>query len=223
MQHSNANRLYRILEWIMWIMYLNLLWIVGMIAGVGILGFFPATMATVVTIREWYMKEGDLSFTKTYFRAWKKHFIKANLFGYFYLLIGYILVVDYLWLLQQNNDFVSILFVIFILLCVLYVVSLIYLFPVYSHFDTGFLQTIRHAIILGFFSPFMTILIGVLLVGVGYLWMLVPGFIPVVGISVPLYIITRLALHAFQTFKEKQAALVEDTSESLDKGEETNA
>ncbi|GAA0286157.1 putative membrane protein YesL [Gracilibacillus halotolerans] len=221
MKQANNNRLYRILEWIMWMMYLNILWIGGWILGLGILGFFPATMATVVTIREWREGDGDLSFTKTFFRAWKKHFIKANVFGYFYLLIGFILYIDYFWLLNLESSFASVLFVLFILLVVLYVVSLLYLFPVYAHFDTGFFQTIRHAIILGFFSPIMTILMGICLAVIAFTWLKIQGLIVVVGVSVPLYFVTSLALTAFHSFKEKQDLLVEN--ESLKKGEKSNA
>ena len=221
MKQASSNRLYRILEWVMWMMYLNILWIGGWILGLGILGFFPATLAVVVTIREWREGDGDLSFTKTYFRAWKKHFIKANLFGYFYMIIGFILYIDYLWLLNIESSFASVMFVIFILLAVLYIVSLLYLFPVYAHFDTGFIQTIRHAIILGFFSPFTTILMAIMLAIIAYTWLNIQGLMVVVGMSIPLYVITSLALRAFHGFKEKQELLIEN--ESLKKGEENNA
>lgn len=223
MKSSNSNRFYRFLEWIMWMMYLNLLWIAGVLMGLVIVGIFPATLALVVTIREWHMKDDQVKMTQTFFRAWKKHFFAANGIGIVYLLIGYILYVDFYWIVDLQSEFRNIFVVFFFVFAIMFLISLLYVFPAYAHFDTKLLKTIKNATIVGIFSPFLTILMGVILLFLYYLYNLIPGLIPVISVSVVLFSITKLALFAFSHFESKQQYLREKSEQSVKKGDHTHA
>ncbi|KAB8131025.1 DUF624 domain-containing protein [Gracilibacillus oryzae] len=207
MKHANSNRLYQFLEWVMWMMYLNILWMAGVLLGIGIFGLFPAILALVITIREWRMQGDQVKFTKVFFSAWKQHFFIANSFGLIYLLIGYILYIDFYWIVDLQSSLRVLFVVFFFVFLIMYIVSFLYVFPVYAHFKTSFIKTIKHATILGIFSPFMTIMIIVLIIGLQYLWRWIPGLIPVISISVIAFLTTRLALIAFEQFESKQQYL----------------
>ncbi|MGN8647452.1 YesL family protein [Gracilibacillus sp. HCP3S3_G5_1] len=216
----NSNGLYRILEWIMWIMYLNLLWIVMSIAGLVVLGIFPATMALVITIREWCVQEDDISFNKTFFKAYKNNFVKANVIGYVLTVVGYILLIDFQWIIQHTSSFQSFFIVLFIVIGIIFAITLLYIFPTSAHFDLNIRQTFKHAIVLGIFSPFISIAMLVTLFLLQYLWRFIPGLLPVVGISFTFYLITRLALFAFESFEIRQQSLLE---KEYVKGEKNHA
>ncbi|SER50609.1 Uncharacterized membrane protein YesL [Gracilibacillus ureilyticus] len=207
MKYKNSNRFYHFLEWIMWMMYLNILWIAGVLMGIGIFGLFPALLALVVTIREWHVQGEQIKFTRVFFHAWKQHFFIANGFGIVYLIVGYILYVDFYWIVDLQSNFRSLFVVFFFLMLILYFVSLLYLFPVYAHFHTGFMKTIKHATALGIFSPLITGLIIVLIIGLQFLWRWIPGLLPVIGISVIAFLVTKLAISAFEQFENKQQYL----------------
>ncbi|MGP4041459.1 YesL family protein [Gracilibacillus sp. D59] len=200
----NSYGFYRFLEWIMWIMYLNLLWLMMSLVGLVILGIFPATMALVTTMREWCVQKDNIAFNKTFFKAYKHTFIKSNVMGYLLTALGYILFVDYQWIMQHSTTFQSLFLVLLIVIGVIFTITILYIFPTFAHFDLTIGQTFKHAIVLGLFSPFVTIGMFVALFLLQYLWRFIPGLLPVVGISFTFYIVTRLAIFAFENFESRQ-------------------
>lgn len=50
--------LYRYMDWGMRLAYINILWLGGIILGLGVVGFFPATVAMLSVIRKWSYGEG---------------------------------------------------------------------------------------------------------------------------------------------------------------------
>ncbi|SFL52307.1 Uncharacterized membrane protein YesL [Gracilibacillus orientalis] len=205
----NSNGFYRFLEWLMWIMYLNLLWVVMSLAGVVFLGLFPATMALVITIREWCVQKNEVAFNKIFFKAYKKTFIKSNMIGYLLTIVGYILFVDFQWVMQHTTTFQSLFLVLFIVMGIIYTIAILYIFPTFAHFDLSIRQTLKHAIVLGLFSPLVTIGMFVALFLLQYVWRFIPGLLPVVGVSFTFYIVTRLALFSFESFENRQQSLLE--------------
>lgn len=216
----NTKGFYRFLEWLMWIMYLNMLWILTSLLGLIVLGIFPSTLGLVVTIRKWCIENEDIKFTRTYFKAVKQYFLKANFVGYLLMFIGYVLVVDFHWISQDTSVFRLLFFVLFLLLAICFIIILLYIFPVLAHFDVTLWRAFKHAIVIGLFSPFLTVTVMVTLFLSQYLWRYIPGLLPVVGVSFIFYLITRLSLLAFKRFELKQQQLVE---KELTKGEEKHA
>ncbi|WP_058306617.1 YesL family protein [Gracilibacillus massiliensis] len=219
MKSANTNGFYKFLEWLMWIMYLNLLWIISTLAGLIIFGLFPATMALTTTIREWHVHE-EISFHKSFLKAYKHYFIKSNLFGLLFLVAGYILFVDLQWILQNTSTFQFLFLVVLCVVAFIYLITIMYTFPVMAHFDLSIGQVMKHAIVIGVFSPLVTLGIGISLILLYYLWSFIPGLLPVIGVSLPIYIITRLSIMAFERFEVKQQRLLETENNSLKKGEQ---
>ncbi|UOQ48386.1 YesL family protein [Gracilibacillus caseinilyticus] len=205
----NSNRFYRFLEWLMWLMYLNVLWMLSSLAGLVVLGVFPATMALVITMREWCMQQESMTFHKTFFKAYKQIFIKANLIGYLLLAIGYVFVIDYQWIMHNQTSLQSLYLVAFILFGICFLITLMYIFPTFAHFQVSLPQSFKHALILGTFSPLITVIMFTALFLLQYLWRFIPGLLPVIGISLTFYIITRLSIMAFEGFEKKQQMLFE--------------
>ncbi|UOQ85101.1 YesL family protein [Gracilibacillus salinarum] len=205
----NSNRFYRFLEWLMWLMYLNLIWVLTCLTGLIVLGVFPATMALVITIREWCMQQDMPSFHKTFLKAYKQTFVKANLIGYLLLAIGYVFVIDYQWIIQNQSSFQPLFLGVFIILGIGFLITCMYIFPAYAHFQVSLPQSFKHAFILGISSPLLSIIMFAALFLLQYLWRFIPGLLPVIGISLTFYMITRLSIMAFEGFEKKQQMLVE--------------
>lgn len=56
------NQLAQYLEWIMKFAYLNILWLGFTLLGVGLFGFFPATMASFILLKR-FVVEGETEWT----------------------------------------------------------------------------------------------------------------------------------------------------------------
>lgn len=219
MKSLNTNGFYRFLEWLMWIMYLNLLWIISSLLGLIVFGIFPATMALISTIREWHVNE-EISFHKSYAKAYKQYFIKSNLMGFLFLVVGYILFVDLQWIIQNTSTFQFLFLTVFIVLAFIYIITLLYTFPIMAHFNLKISHAIKHAIIIGVFSPLVTFIMGTILILLQYLWRFIPGLLPVIGVSLTFYIITRFSIIAFERFEVKQKKLLEKENNPIMKGEQ---
>ncbi|SHM98984.1 YesL family protein [Gracilibacillus kekensis] len=221
MKSVNTNGFYKFLEWLMWIMYLNILWIISTLIGFVIFGLFPATMALITTIREWHIKE-EISFHKSYARAYKEYFLTSNLIGILFLVVGYVIFVDFQWIIQHTSTFQFLFLVVLLILTVIYLILVLYTFPVMAHFDLRIGQAIKHAIIIGVFSPLVTLGIGISLFLLYLLWRFIPGLFPVIGVSISAYIITRLSIIAFERFEVKQQKLFEKEKNPVKKGEQSH-
>src|SRR5699024_1115589 len=98
-----ANGFYKVAEKITRFAYVNILWIAFTMAGLGILGFFPATAAMFAVIRKWGQGYDDIKVFPTFLETYKKEFKKANIVGYILFLIGYLLTIEF-QILRNHGD-----------------------------------------------------------------------------------------------------------------------
>lgn len=199
---------YSILEWIMWLIYLNILWIVATIMGLGLFGFFPATVSLFTIIRQLLLKE-ETSITKTFFQTYKREFFKANGVGFVLFIIAYILYMDLLFLDTIQNMFFYFFQIALIIVSILYVITLIYIFPVYVHFKLKFIQYFKHAFLIGIFSPLMNLAMIAGFVFLYFIYKWLPGLMPVFGLSLVSLLITVSVMLAFNRFENRQQKLNE--------------
>src|SRR5690625_6019457 len=75
------SALYRIMEWISRFAYIQILWLLFTLLGLGLLGFFPATISMLAVMRDWFLSKPDSPIFRTFWSYYKKEFIRANLFG----------------------------------------------------------------------------------------------------------------------------------------------
>lgn len=181
-----TGRFYSICEIISRLAYANLLWIGFTLLGLGIFGFMPATTALFAVTRKWIMGERDVPIFKTFWATYRKEFLKSNMYGAVLFFIGYIIYVD-LVLLPTGGLFSVLRTAIFI--CgIIYFIMLLYIFPIYVHYDWKKSQYVKYALLIGVSHPHYTVLMGVGVASLYHLCMKFPGIIPFFSMSLLAYV-----------------------------------
>lgn len=200
---SYFSNFYHILEWIMWLLYLNLLWVLFSIIGLGVFGVFPATVSLFTIIRQ-LLQEKQSTIFKNFFHTFKQEFFRANVVGFVLALIFYLLYIDFLFLDRIPSALFKVFQIGLIVISTIFVITVLYIFPVYVHYDLKFFEKFKHAMLIGLFSPLANIMIvaGSFILFYIYKWM--PGLIPVFGISLIALLLMFAGLFAFNRFQKKQ-------------------
>lgn len=187
-------------QFIMKLTYLNLLWISFTLLGFVLVGIFPATVAVLSTIRKWsYQDENTI--WKDFIDAYKREFLKSNLYGWVWLIIiaFFIIGLDLLSVSFHPYVYFSVVACILILL----IVSLYCPF-LYIHYQLSFITYMKTAFVLTFLYPHFTILIVVSFLFCYLLFSVIPGLIPFFIISLPAWMAVSVSLFLFNKL-EKQA------------------
>jgi|SRR5690625_2687307 len=153
---------YRFAIWITNLAYLNILWILFTILGLGLFGLFPATVAMFAIIRKWQTKK-DVPIFSTFWEYYRKEFIRSNFLGIIFLIIGYVLFIEFqiLWGSNQMVYFIASFGVV--ALFIIYAIVSLYFFPIYVHFNLTKREYFKWPFIIGIMHPILTIfLFGVL-------------------------------------------------------------
>ncbi|WP_332632531.1 YesL family protein [Halalkalibacter flavus] len=153
---------YRVCEWVMRLAYVNLLWIGFALIGLVVFGFFPSTVAMFSVVRKWVMGEDDIPVFSTFYQAYKKEFLKINLLGCSLGLLGYILFIDYQFFKSMEANYLQLFSYVFLALLLVLFVILLYVFPVYVHYELKPFQVVKNALLVAIANPIST---GVILVG----------------------------------------------------------
>lgn len=203
-QQGWKSGLVRFSEWIMRLAYLNLLWMGFTLLGLVLFGFVPATVALFAMIRKWMMGNlDDTSFFRGFWNFYRKEFLKSNGVGLILFIIGYILYVDIV-VLQFNDSMAQQIhqFLIYII-AFIYVMVLIFFFPVYVQYELKWYQYIRLSLLLAISSPFRAI--WMILIGYGMFFIMtkIPGFIPFFLGSVTAYLWVMIALPLFLKLEQQ--------------------
>lgn len=140
------------------LVYLNFLWIVFSIMGLFVFGFFPATASMYGVIRKWVMGDFDVPIFRTFWTLYKQEFIKSNLLGLVLTLVGSFLFFD-IRLVQQMSGFFMIFLHYFLLtFAFIYGLTLLYVLPVFVHYELKVFQMIKTAFSFMVISPLSTIM-----------------------------------------------------------------
>ncbi|MEW9673430.1 YesL family protein [Ammoniphilus sp. 3BR4] len=197
---------YRMSEWIMKFAYINILWIFFTLLGLFLFGLFPATAAMFAVNRKWVMGETGVPVFSTFWTTYKKDFLKSNILGLILVAIGNVLIYGYRYFLQFPSNFSQVLTVVFLLVFFFYVVILLYVFPIYVHFDMKIIQVFKNAILVMIMYPISTIMIVVGSFIVYFAMSTFPGLVPFFGGSLLSFVITWSAHYAFSKNEEKKQA-----------------
>lgn len=193
---------YRLCTWIMRIAYVNLLWIGFSMLGLGIVGFFPATVAMFVVVRKLMTSDKDVPIFKTFWNAFKTDFVKSNLLGYGIALVGVILYIDLRYVQAQSGLLFTILNLIILVLIFIYLIALLYIFPIYVHFQLSVKDYVKWSVVIGLVHPIMTVVMAIGVVAAYYItFMLVPGLMLFFGGSTIAFIMTWVASQMFGKFE----------------------
>ena len=177
---------------------LNILWILFSFLGLFIVGFFPATAALFAVLKQMIMEDEDIAVFKLFLKKFKSEFLMSNLIGYITLIFGVILYIDIRVLQQLDSGFLQLaLASATVVISFVYLLTLLYIFPIFVHFDMKLWQYPKHALILAVAKPFHTIFLLVLLALVVMLYMIIPALIFVFGMSLVAYVMTKIASYSF--------------------------
>ncbi|RKL67022.1 hypothetical protein CR203_10900 [Salipaludibacillus neizhouensis] len=173
---------------------LNLLWISFSFLGLFVLGIFPATAALFAVLRPLIMEDEDQPLVKLFFNKFKSEFIMSNLMGYLFLSIGLIIYIDFRVLqLLDNNILQLTLASITFVIGLVYLLILLFIFPIFVHFDLKFWQYPKHALILAIARPFQTLYMIVGLAIVLFLYVNFTVLILVFGMSLIAFVMMKVA------------------------------
>jgi uncharacterized membrane protein YesL len=183
--------------------YLNLLWILFTFTGLVMFGLFPATIAMFTIVRKWLHREDEVPVFHTFWAVYKKEFIQSNGYSLLFIGIGYILYYDFTFI-SLNSGRLTFLVPVLVLILIGYIITLLFFFPVYVHFDLPFFKTLKQTLLIALTSPFEAIQILVassLLYGAASL---LPGTIPLFTGSVLSLAVMWISLRAFEKVEKRK-------------------
>jgi len=198
------GRIYTVCDWIWKIALVNILWILFTLTGIIVFGVMPATVALFTVVRKWNMKEADTPISQVFFQTYKKEFLHANSVGLIMGAIGFFLFIDYRLVMAIGGTVQYILSIPFLILLGLYLITLLYLFPVYVHFELKFLQYFKYAFYIGTLNIHITILMVAALLLLSFPLSVFPGFIPFFSVSLMSIVMMFGAIIAFKRIEKKQ-------------------
>lgn len=198
------GRIYTVMEWITRMAYINILWILFTLTGLILFGIGPATVATFSIIRNWLRGNTDQQIFSSFWTVYKTEFLKANLLIWPLLIAGLILYIDFIYLSFFQGIVYIMMMLIFINAMIIYITVLLYIFPVYAHFEYKLQQNYSMAFKIGISSPFNTITMVISLFLIGLLFEQLPGLLPFFSVSIISLTISWFAHRAFLNIDKKK-------------------
>lgn len=187
----------RLGNWCFNIVLLNILWIVSSMTGLLIFGLFPATAAVFSVLKKMIMEDENAAVLSPFFKTFKSEFIKSNVIGYIFLIIGSILYVNLRIIESIDNNFLQLSMAsITVVIAIVFILTFIYIFPIFVHFNFKLLQYPVHALVLAIAKPLHTIFLLLVLGVIGYLFFVLPELVLIFGFSAVCFVIMKVASYS---------------------------
>lgn len=197
---------YRFSVWVTRFAYLNLLWIFFSVIGLLLFSFFPATAAMFAVVRKWINKDTDIPIFHTFWKAFKKEFIRINMLGLVLVTSGYLLIVELQILRTQEHVAYLIASYTVIGLILIYAIVLLYIFPMFSHFQLKFTHYFKWAFLIGIGHPILTIVLFGGVIAIQYFaYATIPILLFFFGGSITAYILMWGASQVFMKYEKVEA------------------
>lgn len=193
---------YQFSVWVTRLAYLNLLWILFSLLGLILFGLMPATVAMFAVVRKWNMGEKDIAIFPLFWKTYKKEFIKANGLGLILLGIGYLLSVEFQIISTQTS--LGYLIGRFTILAIglLYIIILLYFFPIFVHFKLKTIHYLKWPFIIGIIHPVLTLFLFVCIGLLHYITFITfPALLFLFGASITAFIIMWGASQTFSKYE----------------------
>ncbi|WP_339282900.1 DUF624 domain-containing protein [Oceanobacillus sp. FSL K6-3682] len=195
---------YNFCLWITRFLYVHFLWGGFTILGLGVLGIMPATAAMFAVVRKWVQGDGDRPIFPLFRKTYKQEFLRSNILGGILFFIGYGLFIQYQILRSQEEAVYYVASFAILALAVLFIVILLYFFPVFSHFKLSNIQYLLWPFMIGFLHPVLTIVLFMAVAGIYYLvFISMPGLLFLMGGSVAAFILTWGGQLTFARFERR--------------------
>ncbi|WP_226527245.1 YesL family protein [Metabacillus niabensis] len=193
---------YKISEVFVRLAYLNALWIVASLTGLIVFGFFPATIAMFAVIRRWIGGEVDLPVFKLFWKYYKSDFIKGNLLGLILLLFGVTLYVNMKFVFSITAS--EIFYVPILAITICFSIMLLYIFPVFVHYEINLLQVIKNSFLIMVLNPKSTIGMAIGIILLYIIGSFIPSLILFLGGSSLALLMMWSAKNAFVKVVQKE-------------------
>lgn len=181
------------------LVYLNLLWLFFTALGGIVFGVMPATVALFAVIRQGIREKEFLKVGTRFTAYYRQEFLKTNLLGIAFVMIALFLYVNYqITEMATGYLMIGLHYVSIVLLCV-FILLLIFFFPVYVHFQLPVSKLLLQPLLLLLFSPIEVCKVVVILTGTYYLFHWIPGLLPLVYMSLPASLIMFTLYRRFLT------------------------
>lgn len=148
-----TGKLYHACQWISRLAFLNLLWLLFMGVGLFIFGAAPSTVAMFTIIRKWIQGERELPTFPLFFEIYKKDFWKSNRLGLVLMVFMFILFLDWILIGSVQGILYPILTGCLIGVAFLFSMVMLYIFPVFVHYEFKIFQYVKVAFLLGISYP----------------------------------------------------------------------
>jgi uncharacterized membrane protein YesL len=152
-----TGRLYSSCQWISRLAFVNLLWLLFSALGLVVLGAAPSTVAMFAVIRKWVQGETNIPVFSLFWQTFKQEFLKANFLGILLLSAAIILYLDWRLISSVQGALNPILTGCLMGVAFLFLIVLLYIFPVYVHYDYTVFQYIKTAFLIGISHPVQTL------------------------------------------------------------------
>ncbi|KGM45361.1 YesL family protein [Neobacillus niacini] len=199
MNKLSMNGLYALTEWITRFAYVNILWIGFSLLGLVFFGISPATVAMFTIIRKWIMGESDIPVFKTFWHTYKKEFLRGNGVGIVIALLAYIIFIDLNYIKLDTMIQIPLYLIIFAI-----IMTLLYIFPVYVHYNVTFLQLFKNSFFIMMVNPVSSIMMLIGFVALFFVMRFLPALSIFFGGSLSAGIIMSSCYLAFQKIEKKQ-------------------
>ncbi|EFV79738.1 MULTISPECIES: YesL family protein [Cytobacillus] len=201
---STLGKLFTICEWIMKLAYVNLLWLLFTMAGLIVFGFMPATVSLFTIVRKWQMKETEVPVWDTFLSIYKKEFTKSNLLGFILVICAGFILLDLHFVNGLEGVLQLMFFVLLLIISALYFITLMYLFPVYVHYDLRVSEYIKNSCLLGILNLHLTLIIAASAGSIIFLLLYSPAFIPFFSAVSITWILMYGGMYSFRKIEARQ-------------------
>lgn len=186
-----ARGYYLVAIWITRFAYLNLLWVLFTVAGLLFFGIMPATVAMFAVVRKWQRGEDEIPVLTTFWKIYRQEFWKANSIGIILFLFGYLFSIQFQILGAQSALVYQMAQFSVVIVFALLALLILYLFPIYVHFELKTGQYLKWSLIIAIVHPILTVFLLVCISLAGYMiFQIFPAVLFFFGGSLTAYFIT---------------------------------
>jgi uncharacterized membrane protein YesL len=198
MNKLSMSGLYTLTEWITRFAYVNLLWIGFSLLGLVVFGISPATVAMFTIIRKWIMGDNEIPVFQTFWNSYKKEFLRGNRLGLIIALLAYIIFIDLNYIKLDTIIQIPLYLIIFVI-----VMTILYIFPVYVHYNVTFIQLFKNSFFIMMVNPLSSIMMLIGFVALFFVMKFLPALLFFFGVSLSAGIIMSSCYLAFQKIEKK--------------------
>ncbi|RKL67170.1 hypothetical protein CR203_11715 [Salipaludibacillus neizhouensis] len=196
--------IYNLCQWICYFFYLNVMWVFCTLLGGIIFGIAPSTTAVFAVARKTALGEEDVKVFRAFWEAYKKEFFRANILGICLTAFGLLWYFNLNFFRSFEGSLYFSLNVLMTIIGVVFLLMLLYIFPVFVHFDLKLYQYVKFSIAFSFLFFGNVLVMLITCISTYYFLISFPGFIPIFGVSLLVQLNMWMACQSFKKVERKR-------------------